>query len=390
VKSRSGGTTGSCCWRIAATWLALAPLLVVSMPLQVDAQGTDPRISKSPIAEDYRTVFRLKETHRFGRIEPADDPEAWAIITDLAPGPRDGVIFVDSRSQYAGLITPSGGVVAKYSFGEGSGPGEFRGMDSAIWDGSERVYVTDRINTRIQVFSVSGEYLGNIPTGTIASKIIVGAGDSLWIRPWMNTALDLLRLIRTDGGAVIGTMGGLYAQQSWGELLRADPALARSAGGFMVLAPYPYVIHEYSLEGTLLRRFGRSAEWLTSPEMLDTGQFGEVATLTGGSTLDIACLANGMTVVLLVRRVLTGRNERGLPQFQSTQLLDFFDSLGRWLATVPVAELTGHDDSSVYNLVGASDGALWVSERMGYDYIVRFELESLFRNVPSDASSSMR
>jgi hypothetical protein len=353
--------------------LVIGLVCVVAEPLRAVGQDASAVISQKPLSRNHESVFRLRETNRFGRIEPLDHPEAWATITGLSTGPSNGVLFVDQRSQYAGLITPDGGVVAHYSRGEGSGPGEFRGMDSAIWDGASKVYVSDRINTRIAVFSASGEYLDSIQSSTIVSKIMAGSTEAIWVRPWMNTSLDLMQLISTEDGKRLMEIGRHFDEEPWAGTLRSDPAVCRSPQGFCLVPPYPYVVHEYSMDGRLVRKFGRVADWLLPPEKFDAGMYGEIAILPGGRVLDVAYLVDGMTVVLLQRSEIIGYSERGLPRFKSDYVIDFFDSRGTWVTSVSATDLTQHEDAVILNVAGSTDGALWISERKDYDYVVRFE-----------------
>jgi DNA-binding beta-propeller fold protein YncE len=77
----------------------------------------------------------------------------------IAIGPDDSVYVVDSGRNRIVKFSPDGQVLASWG-SEGSGDGQFRGVSSVAVDpGSNRVYVADPINSRIEVFDSNGKFL---------------------------------------------------------------------------------------------------------------------------------------------------------------------------------------------------------------------------------------
>jgi DNA-binding beta-propeller fold protein YncE len=77
----------------------------------------------------------------------------------IAIGPDDAIYVVDSGRNRTVKFSPNGQVLASWG-SEGSGDGEFRGNSSVAVDpGSNRVYVADPMNSRIQVFDSAGKFL---------------------------------------------------------------------------------------------------------------------------------------------------------------------------------------------------------------------------------------
>ncbi|MBI4519693.1 MAG: hypothetical protein HY701_02555 [Gemmatimonadetes bacterium] len=82
------------------------------------------------------------------------------------------------------------GRIAKYTtdgefvtqFGSvGMGPGQFDLVHGAAVDGSGRIYVSDRMNHRIQVFSENGEYIEEWPNIYDPVGIFIDENEMLWV-----------------------------------------------------------------------------------------------------------------------------------------------------------------------------------------------------------------
>jgi DNA-binding beta-propeller fold protein YncE len=81
----------------------------------------------------------------------------------IAIGPDDSIYVVDSGRNRIVKFSPDGQVLASWG-SEGSGDGQFRGLSSVAADPTtDRVYVADPINRRIQLFDSSGRFLTKWP-----------------------------------------------------------------------------------------------------------------------------------------------------------------------------------------------------------------------------------
>lgn len=77
----------------------------------------------------------------------------------IAIGPDDSIYVVDSGDNRIVKLSPDGQMLASWG-SEGTGDGQFRGVSSvAIDSGSNKVYVADPVNSRIQVFDSNGKLL---------------------------------------------------------------------------------------------------------------------------------------------------------------------------------------------------------------------------------------
>lgn len=124
-------------------------------------------------------------------------PEAAAI------GPNGNLYITDHVHQTITEATPDGKVLRTWG-GEGAGPGHFRFADGSriTVDQQGRIYVADSGNGRIQVFTASGRFLGQMGRfGGLAGQFVyptavaVGPDGSVYVSDDSRTTLT--RLSRT-------------------------------------------------------------------------------------------------------------------------------------------------------------------------------------------------
>jgi len=84
----------------------------------------------------------------------------------------------------------------------GTGPGEFQLPHSAIVDGNNRVYVIDRTNNRIQLFTTDGEYLSEWADVAAANDAVIDENNVMHIAEGLTGML-----LMTLDGEVIGRWG---------------------------------------------------------------------------------------------------------------------------------------------------------------------------------------
>ncbi len=93
----------------------------------------------------------------------------------------------------------------------GSGPGQFDLVHGVAVDRSRRVYVGDRTNNRIQVFTEDGEFIEEWPDVSDPVGIFIDENEAVWV-----ISATLNRLLKYDRsgrlqyhwGAYGGTRGG--------------------------------------------------------------------------------------------------------------------------------------------------------------------------------------
>ncbi len=148
-----------------------------------------------------RTAFQLKRmTHAYGTKDAEVSPTSVAISPDgrwvylagfsyrlpfnfdtmhgVARLPFDGR---EDAKVFVGKIEIQGGHAAGY----GSGPGEFMNAASVDCDAQGRVYASDFMNDRIQVFDQDGKFLKEIKTPKPAVVKVNRKNGEIWVISWM-------------------------------------------------------------------------------------------------------------------------------------------------------------------------------------------------------------
>lgn len=96
----------------------------------------------------------------------------------------------------------------------GKGPGQFDQPHSVTVDGKGRVYVADRVNSRIQVFDSNGKFLDQWPNIRFPLHIAVSKDQHLWVADMLTS-----KMLKYDlSGKLLyswGTFGG-QPGQLWG------------------------------------------------------------------------------------------------------------------------------------------------------------------------------
>jgi len=113
-------------------------------------------------------VAEIGSKHRIKKLRPDGTfVAAWAPALygprQIAIGSDNSIYVVDSGRNRIVKFSPDGQVLASWG-SEGSGEGQFRGLTSvAVAPPTNRLYVADPSNRRIQVFDSAGRFLAKLP-----------------------------------------------------------------------------------------------------------------------------------------------------------------------------------------------------------------------------------
>ncbi len=307
--------------------------------------------------------MEVEETHRYGVVEPADSSEAWWRIYDLSPGPNGGVLVCDIGNHRVDLVVR---VIVTFGAGQGAGPGELSGPNSAAFDGNSTVYVSEYDNVRVSVFEASGRFIRIIRTGHVPGMIAAGNNNDLWVGRSWNATVDAVDRVDPYTGEIIASLGGRYRDEAWFRKISYRSFLASSVDGILASTFYPYELIEYDGDAKIRRIISREVDWLTPPEPLP--EIPEAMDLRGGMVRQIGVFPDGSIAALLVRKHWQGND------LTSEFFLDVFTREGEWLTTAPVS--TFGKNLHIQIMTIASDGALWLCYYTdeGTPFIVRYRV----------------
>jgi peptidylamidoglycolate lyase len=138
-----------------------------------------------------------------------DDASHFGAPTDLAFG-RDGSIYVSDGYINSRIVKLGANGKFLLSWGKkGSAPGEFNAPHSIAVDAKDRVYVADRENGRVQIFSSEGKLIE-----------IWNAKKLAMTKPWAIASGDDGYIYIVDGG--VGYQPGNDLPQSKEQILKVD------------------------------------------------------------------------------------------------------------------------------------------------------------------------
>jgi len=148
-------------------------------------------------AEDGELLFTLGTEDR-----PAGPGEPFNRPTDVALAPN-GDLYVSDGYANSSVHRFSGEGELIRSWGEaGAGPGQFN-LPHGVWVRGDRVYVADRQNGRIQVFTQEGEYVEEWPGLTRPCDIYMDGSGRVFVAELMSR-VSVLSL----SGEVLAGIGG--------------------------------------------------------------------------------------------------------------------------------------------------------------------------------------
>ena len=161
--------------------------------------------------------------------------------TDVSIGPN-GEIFVSDGYRNCRVHRYSASGDLQYSFGEpGGGDGQFLLVHS-VWYHKDRIYVADRQNHRIQVFTTEGKHLATWPGYNQPCKIYIDNEDIMYVAELG----DRVTIADLDGN-IIGR---------WGDERSHEPGKFWGPHGIWVDSEGSIYVAEV-LDGARLQKFAR-------------------------------------------------------------------------------------------------------------------------------------
>lgn len=356
--------------------LVIYTTLIALLPLSYSS-AQDPVVihSEKPEYSDYRELVLIEKTHTYGVVEPFDSPEAWLRITDIAPGPDNGILVTDIRLQRVDLLIPGRGVVSTYGSGVGAGPGELSQPQASAYDNRDRVFISEYGNGRVSVFSSDGDFIKVVRLDHIPGRITVGGHQDLWVGRTFGSAVDQVDLYNLESGQLVASVGDRYRDEDWYGYFIHEPFIALARDRLIVSSRYPSDLVEYDHTGTNTRIITRNIRWLTPPEP-DPDVPEHIWNLMNGQARQVTAFPDGSLLALIVQGQVSSRD----PEPPNSFILDLIAPDGHWLTTIPIIEFGR--DWHVQSMTVAHDGGLWL---LYYDEedvprVVRYNFEIVQMN----------
>jgi DNA-binding beta-propeller fold protein YncE len=173
------------------------------------------------------TVLKMDANGRIRMVlgrknQAADTPDHFNQPTDVAFA-SDGSVFVSDGYGNSRVVKYAKDGTYVTAWGKkGSGQGEFNLPHSIVIDGSDRVYVGDRENRRIQIFDAGGRFLQQwTDAGSPWGLCLDPDGRHIWMVDGYNNRILKLTLEGKIVGRV-GAPGKLPGQLNFGHQISVD------------------------------------------------------------------------------------------------------------------------------------------------------------------------
>lgn len=350
--------------------------LIALLPLSYSS-AQDPVVihSEKPEYSTFQELVHIEESHRYGVVDPFDSPEAWISISDIAPGPDNGILVTDTRHQRVDLLISGRGVVSTYGSGVGAGPGELSQPWASACDSRGQVFISEYGNVRVSIFNSDGEFIRSVRLEHIPGRIAVGEHQDLWVGRTYGSAVDQVDLYNLESGQLVASVGDRYRDEDWYGYFIHEPFIALARDRLIVSSRYPSDLVEYDHTGTNTRIITRNIRWLTPPEPSpDLPE--HIMNLMNGQARQVAAFPDGSLLALIVQGQVSSLD----PEPPNSFILDLIAPDGRWLTTIPISEFGR--DWHVQSMTVAHDGGLWL---LYYDEedvprIVRYNFEIVQMN----------
>jgi DNA-binding beta-propeller fold protein YncE len=115
------------------------------------------------------------------RGEAGLDDDHFNMPTDMAITPKGDVFIADGYGNSRVVHYDARGRFVKAWGRRGDGPGEFNEPHAIAIDSTERIYVADRSNGRVQVFDQSGKFLDQWPNVVVPWGLWITPNDEIWV-----------------------------------------------------------------------------------------------------------------------------------------------------------------------------------------------------------------
>ena len=168
----------------------LVMLLALTLPLAAQPLAVDrPHDTPNPATNQYAAVpgfLQLPPGRVMGSssaVSGDSHGHIWVVdrcgANDCAASPLDPVMEFDAGGKF--LRAWGAGKFLQQWGGHGKGPGQFEMPHTLALDSHGRLYVGDRGNDRIQIFTQDGKYLGQLTQFGRPSGIFIDKRDVLYV-----------------------------------------------------------------------------------------------------------------------------------------------------------------------------------------------------------------
>lgn len=276
-----------------------------------------------PLFEQDR--LRLERVFTVGEESDLYEGKPLAKIRSVAVNHK-GDIFIGDAGNSRVVVLDSNGKLLRTFGAKGQGPGEFVALSKVVLSDNGLVLVSDAKMSRISIFTEEGKLIRLIPVRALAFDFDDTRSLRIAVAPLSITAGYPLIIVYDTTGAQVGQMGESLESSLSVALSGEMGRVVATPEALLYAFPFPYLVREYSFEGSLRREIRLMNKDFVPPTPSRTLESGHI--LAGELPVSINGLGvtRGGYIITFISRYV------GLPQ------VDFFSLEGKYLTSVMLPE----------------------------------------------------
>ncbi|MEW6455580.1 MAG: NHL repeat-containing protein [Acidobacteriota bacterium] len=313
-------------YKILIFFLIMLFPLVLSKNKEIKKRDSDKLIISKVEAWKGKKSVEFKLLLKIGTDDFDKEEYIFGGITDIEVDQHGNIYVLDFKNYRIQKFAQDGKFLQSYGGIKGVGPGEFSEPRRFALDSQNNLYITDLSPPRIIILDSKGVFKKSITLRFYPGDIIVGKSGKLYITDVRSKSKYWVHRFNVFNGELEGS----FCEKNNKDILiytsYTGNLCSDKDGNIYYSFFYPYEIRKYSENGELLLSFSRKAPFFKPPFR---DEMGIIRPESG--TWDIISLPDGKIIHLI--RDLNFKNK----EFYS--YLDFFDENGRWLLSIPSAEV---------------------------------------------------
>lgn len=299
---------------------------------------------KTDNTEAWKDLYRVdvKELLRIGSEDLANDPYVFSGINDLRFDTADNVYVLDRRESLIKVFSPTGEYLRAYQFNKGQGPGEFQRPLGFDIGPKGDLFITDSNSRRITAIDQAGRLVGEMTLRAIPESIAIDKDGSVYLTEESRDKNKyLVHKYHFPDGKVLGAFCPKTELAQWiGRVGGWGDICLSPRGNILYSFDIPYDIREFTPKGQLVNQFGRKIPGWKPPRISYEG-----LPYSPVSTMGIDTFPDGKILHVLF-------DKRSKPYIT---YFDIFDEHGTWLISFDTREYIKDKNGRMARIDGQGD-----------------------------------
>lgn len=279
--------------------------------------GTQNKYNWAPMQK-----LALEEVQRIVS-ESASGEVFFATIHDIEIDSRGNIYLLDPINYRVVVFSEKGKFMHFIGGMYGKGPGEFVQPRAMSIDTSGLLYIADSGTRRINVMNQSGLFMKSVNVNGIIADIIARNQNEVYFICFMDAGPSLIHKINVQMGKTVHHFCEAYQITAQVAMTGDAGRLTMACNGQLIYSfAYPYCIRFFSAADKLVHEISASHDFFNPPKKDKRG-----AMVSVGAIMAIAVTPDN--------KIVTAVKHRKFDSGEVECVLDFFDSAGRLLQSVP-------------------------------------------------------